>query len=120
MEKLKEELVTVIYFTMVPRIEERVMTRSEFNQFNERFQTYDENYYDYELVEGFKDWEWGNESFKDDEPYYFRAYAGDVTSGSDDCVFMDEDQSWTEPFMGDVLRIRKDPFYKYFEKRNKL
>ena len=120
MENL-EELVTVVCYSLVPTITERVMTRSEFNQFNKTFKSkapINNNgvyIYPVDLVENFKDWQfnletraWPGSQYED--RYFFRAYKGDVTACTDDCVYMDLDQSWREPFKNKDLALRDDPF----------
>jgi hypothetical protein len=119
--KINEDLVTVVCYTLVPTIQERVMTRSEFNKFNNLFKSknavHDDGtfVYEYGLLNGFEDWElevdirdWPGKQYE--HRYFFRAYEDDVTSYTDDCVYLDEDQSWVEPFKNKDITIRKDPF----------
>ena len=123
-----EELVTVVCYSLVPTITERVMTRSEFNQFNKIFKSKKrvndsgEAIYSFDLVKDFQDWQftvesegWPGSQYEDRS--FFRAYTGDVTTCTDDCVYMDLDQTWQEPFKNKGLIPREDPFYVRFNRQ---
>ena len=107
----EEDFVTVICLRVEPRYEEVVMSRVEFEKFNKVFKPCEEEgYFVADLLEEFKFKDWNTinlDSPLDSFKYYFRAYSGDVTSGSDDLVFMDDDQSWQKAFVNKPLKIRK-------------
>ena len=70
----------------------------------------------------FQDWQftvesegWPGSQYEDRS--FFRAYTGDVTTCTDDCVYMDLDQTWQEPFKNKGLIPREDPFYVRFNKQ---
>jgi len=104
------EFVTVICLRVEPRYEEVVMSRSEFKKFNKVFKVEEEGFFEDELLKNFKFKDWNTDNLDmdiDSNRYYFRAYTGDATSGSDDLVDMDYDQSWQEAFDNKPLKIRK-------------
>ena len=124
-----EELVTVVCYSLVPTVTERVMTRSEFNKFNKIFKSKEpandngEEIYSFDLVEDFQDWQfvvepegWPGAQYQ--YCSFFRAYIGNVTTCTDDCVYMDLNQTWQEPFKNKDLVPRADPFYVRFNKQS--
>ena len=108
----EEDFVTVICLRVEPRYEEVVMSRAEFERFNKVFKPREEEgYFAADLLEEFKFKDWNTinlDSPLDSFKYYFRAYSGDVTSGSDDVIFMDSNLSWQKPFKRKCLTLRGD------------
>ena len=99
-----QELVTLVHYRLLPVIEEAVMTREEFDSWNQQFQ--DRKQDPFEVYEDlscqFVDWGFGQESYlvpkyKEADRYFFKAYKGDITSGTDDVLYMDQTTPWTEP-----------------------
>jgi hypothetical protein len=120
----QETHVTVVCYRITHEYLEKTMTKEEFEKFNETFQTEPDDYtwlgsdliHDYK----FEDWQFGNGVQDNDvDEYYFRAYPGDVTGGTDDLVSGDTDQSWQEPFLGKTLNPRKHSnYFKYILERS--
>lgn len=104
------EFVTVICLRVEPRYEEVVMSRDEFKKFNKAFKLREEDFFEADLLEvfKFKDWNTDNlDNVLDSNKYFFKAYPGDTTSGSDDLIQIDDDQSWQTAFDNKPLKIRR-------------
>lgn len=99
-----QDLVTLVHYRLVPVIEEAVMTKEEFDSWNDKFQDQKQDPFEVyeELSSRLVDWELGQEtcfvpSYKEADRYFFKAYKGDITSGTDDVIYMDHQTPWSEP-----------------------
>jgi hypothetical protein len=124
MTESSEQLVTVICLVVQPRYEEVVMTQSEFEEFNKEFQETCQNECEEDLLRKYKfvDWQYGTLGTNlDADSYRFRAYPGDIRSGSDDVVYFDTNQSWQKAYSNKKLSIRKHENYiQYVRERREL
>ena len=108
----KQELVTLVHYRLVPIIEETVMTRGEFDTWNQKFQDQRQDPFEVyeELCCQLADWQFASEScfvpkYKEADRYFFKAHKGDVTSYTDDIIYMDHHTPWAEPFKRKIIPL---------------
>ena len=109
-----QELVTLVHYRLLPVIEEAVMTKEEFDAWNQKFQ--DRKQDPFEVYEELRcqlvDWEFSQEycfvpKYKEADRYFFKAYKGDITSGTDDLVYMDQSTPWSEPLKRKPIQLNE-------------